>query len=75
MYMIVAAALWASLDFIGVFNPDNVAHVAHLFGMGTGLAAGIWLRKIYPPPKRPKKEKIEISEESLREFEDKYMRQ
>ena len=74
MYVIIAAFVWALLDLMGMFYPDNVAHVAHLFGLGFGLVAGLMLRKIYPPPKRKKEDDIEISEESLRAWEDKYMR-
>ena len=75
MYIIIAAFIWTFLDMMGMFYPDNVAHAAHLYGLGFGMAIGLWLRKIYPSPKRRKKnEEIEISEESLREFEDKYMR-
>lgn len=74
MYIIIAAFIWASLDMMGMFYPDNVAHAAHLYGLGSGMILGLWLRKRFPPPKRRKEPKIEITEESLRRFEDTYMR-
>jgi len=75
MYVIIAAFIWSLLDLMGMFYPDNVAHVAHLFGLVFGLGLGLWLRRIYPPPKQKKRsDDIEISEESLRRWEEKYMR-
>ncbi len=74
MYIIVAAFVWVFLDLIGLFYPDNIAHVAHLFGLAFGMGIGVWMRKFYPPPKKKKHKEVEISEESLRRFENKYMR-
>lgn len=72
MYMVVAAILWAALDLSGFFYPDNIAHAAHLFGMGFGLMAGLWLRE--PKPKaREQKEEV-VSDEELNRWEDEWMK-
>lgn len=42
--MIVAAFLWGSLDFLGLFNPSGIAHGAHLLGMLVGVTYGLYLR-------------------------------
>ena len=42
--MIVAAALYALLDFAGLFVPSGVAHGAHLGGMFVGGIYGFYLR-------------------------------
>ena len=45
MPMIVAAAVWAIGDFIGLFVPTGIANLAHLAGLGFGLASGLYLRR------------------------------
>ena len=45
MPMIVAAAVWAAGDVIGLFLPTGVANLAHLIGLGFGIGAGLYLRK------------------------------
>jgi membrane associated rhomboid family serine protease len=44
MPMILAAAGWAFLAFIGLFEPSTIAVGAHLAGMGVGAVYGIYLR-------------------------------
>lgn len=44
MPMILAAAGWAFLAFIGLFEPSTIAVGAHLGGMGVGAAYGVYLR-------------------------------
>lgn len=42
--MVVLAALYALLDFAGLFVPSGVAHGAHLGGMFVGASYGLYLR-------------------------------
>lgn len=71
--MALAAAFWAAGDLLGLFAPDTIGHVAHLTGLAFGLIYGFSLRKEYGEfaTKRPKEE--EISDDELKEWEDKYM--
>ncbi|MCF7798630.1 rhomboid family intramembrane serine protease [Candidatus Woesearchaeota archaeon] len=46
MSMRTAGILFATIDFVGLFNPaSSVAHVAHLGGLAVGLLFGWWLLK------------------------------
>ncbi len=72
MPMFVAAALWALLDFAGVFYPTNVANIAHLAGLGSGIAAGFALRKDFAEGQR-RKEKL-LTKEELDAWEEEHMR-
>ncbi len=74
MYMIVAAFVWAALDLTGLFTPDNIAHAAHLFGLGYGMATGLYLRKEYGDKRVKRKGEKIISEKELDEWEGKYMK-
>jgi len=62
MPMALAVVLWAIGNFVGLFSPDEIAYVVHLFGLGFGLIAGFYLRKWYGE-KRMKRKKYKISEE------------
>ncbi len=74
MYIIAAAVIWILLDLSGMFYPDNVAHAAHLFGMGGGMAIGLLLRGRYKEPPKPKKNREEaITDEELDEWERHHM--
>ncbi len=42
--MIVAAALWGLLDYVGLFEPSGIARGAHLGGLFLGVAFGLYLR-------------------------------
>jgi len=42
--MIVAAAIWGLLDFVGLFEPSGIAHGSHLGGMFIGVLYGVYLR-------------------------------
>lgn len=75
MPVLAALFVWAGLDLMGVFYPDNVAHFSHLAGMAYGGIYGLWLRKLYPGPKKPPKEKPALTEKEMEEWEDKYMRE
>lgn len=71
MPMIVAGALWAVGDIIGVFMPSNVGNIAHLSGMFFGLILGALYAK---KKKRAKRKKIVIDERSIRQWEDGFLR-
>jgi len=43
--MVVAALLWALMDFMGLFAPSGIAHGAHLGGMFAGAIFGLYLRQ------------------------------
>ena len=70
MPMVVALIFWALLDLGGVFYPSNIANMAHLAGMGTGIIAGILLRT----PSIKKEDKNKIDENKIDKWEDKYMK-
>jgi membrane associated rhomboid family serine protease len=72
MPVLAALFVWAGLDLMGVFYPDNVAHFSHLAGMIFGGIYGLWLRKLNPEP-RKEKEKPALSEKEMEEWERKYM--
>jgi len=73
MYIIVAAVIWVLLDLTGMFYPDNVAHAAHLFGLGFGFVTGLKFRGKYKEPEKPKEHGEMISDQELDEWEKKYM--
>ncbi len=73
MPMIVALFVWALADVFGIFVPSDVAHIGHLSGMFFGaLYTLLYLRQFAEKPE--KKYKIRISEETIREWEKRYMR-
>lgn len=43
--MIIAAFVWGITEFTGLFVPSDIAHGAHLLGLGVGILYGIFLRK------------------------------
>lgn len=85
MYMTLLAYMF--INFIGITGSSSVAYEAHLFGLFTGAAFGLWLRK--KDRKRKKREKEEkrnrrkgkeVEEEiedswreRIRQWEEKYM--
>ncbi|MBI4177732.1 MAG: rhomboid family intramembrane serine protease [Candidatus Aenigmarchaeota archaeon] len=72
MPMVVALFVWAAADFLGVFVPDSVAHIGHLAGMLFGVAYTFaYLRQFMEKPER--RYRIRISEETIREWEKRYM--
>ncbi|MBN2330443.1 MAG: rhomboid family intramembrane serine protease [Candidatus Aenigmarchaeota archaeon] len=74
MYVMAAAVIWVLLDLTGMFYPDNVAHAAHLFGMGCGMAIGAVLRGKHKEPAKTKVKEAEISDKELDDWEEKYMK-
>lgn len=76
MPMILAGIFWALGDFVGIFTPSNVANIAHLAGMALGIFLGIFFRK-NPSNYERKNEKIDsiqINENSMRAWEDNYLK-
>ncbi|HDD72576.1 MAG TPA: rhomboid family intramembrane serine protease [Candidatus Aenigmarchaeota archaeon] len=73
MYIMVAVFLWMLLDVAGIFYPDNVAHLSHIFGLVFGLSCGLWMRKNTPPERRENRREEVISEKELEEWEERYM--
>lgn len=75
MPMIMAAALWAIIDSIGVFAPlSQTAHISHLAGLAVGIVLGLYLwehcgESIF------KKKQHHVDEKELDEWEDKWMGQ
>ncbi len=45
--MVVFAALYAVIDFVGLFTPSDIANGAHIGGLVLGLAFGLYLRRRY----------------------------
>lgn len=73
MPMIIALFVWASADVLGLFVPSDIANIGHLSGMVFGVFYTLaYLRGFAEKPER--KYKIRISEETIREWEKRYMR-
>jgi membrane associated rhomboid family serine protease len=72
MPMFIAAILWTAGSVLGIFMPGNTGHIAHLSGILIGLIFGIFIRM--KMPRKIKKQKIEIPEAYLREWENRYVR-
>ncbi len=75
MPMIIAAAVWILIDILGIPAPDNIAHEAHIFGIGIGIAAGLLLHDKYAEPLRRKRRKQERpTDREIDEWEERYMK-
>jgi len=73
MPMYVAAIFWVLLDIFGILFPHGIANIAHLAGLGLGIAYGFYIKK----PSLKKKEDntvMFVNEEEMRKWEDKNMR-
>ena len=73
MPLFIAAFVWIALDIFGLFAPDNIANLAHLVGLAIGLIYGCTIRKKYIQKIKPK-QKIEIDESLIEEWERTYMK-
>ncbi len=72
MPMIIALFVWVAAGALGLFVPSNIADAGHLAGIVFGVVYTlVYLRKFREMPE--KKYKIEISEETMREWEKRYM--
>lgn len=72
--MFLAVVVWAAIDILGVFNPSGTGNIAHLSGLAVGLLFGIFLRTGIPRESEIRRERILIDENSMRKWEDNYMR-
>jgi membrane associated rhomboid family serine protease len=69
--MALAAAVWLMIDMLGVISPANVANIAHIAGLLTGITIGLYLRKYYA--ERRERSKKPLSDEELNRWEKDWM--
>jgi uncharacterized protein len=74
MPMIVAAGVWALGDFFGLFIPNGIANLAHLIGLAFGIGVGFYLKKEFGAVSRQGYGGVELDEDMMERWEDKYMR-
>ncbi len=72
MPLFIASILWAIADILGIFFPENIANIGHLAGLFLGLVIGFYIRRKTPRIKT-EKNKINIPEDYIREWERRYM--
>jgi membrane associated rhomboid family serine protease len=72
MPMFLAAILWIGLAVFGIFNPSETGDIAHLSGIAVGLFFGIVYR-MRQKPAYSYSYKVELPEEEIRRWEDRYM--
>ena len=73
MPMFIAGILWVGAGVMGVFMPSNVGDIAHLSGIGFGILLGWLYRKRYRDV-RWRENRISLNEDSMRRWEDNYVR-
>lgn len=73
MYMIATIIVYAVMDLAGAFFPSDVAHIGHISAMVIGIIIGLFWRKKYSIPKSSRENKIVISEEEFRRWEEEYV--
>jgi membrane associated rhomboid family serine protease len=74
MPMFIAGIVWLAQDVIGSLVPDTIGHLAHLGGLGIGVAMGfVWKKRFGDPPRRKNKYDPKLERE-LDRWEDTYMR-
>ncbi len=71
MPMFVAGIFWAIGDVIGIFAPSGTANIAHLAGMLFGSLFGFIFRQ---KSVKVHREEIKLNEDTMRYWEDHYMR-
>lgn len=71
MPMIVAAAVWAFLDFFRLFVPTGIASLAHLVGLFFGLGTGFYLRKKFGEHREAA---AFVDEDDIKDWEDGWMK-
>lgn len=76
MPLFIAGILWAAGDLVGVFNPSNIANIAHLAGMGFGLLFGGYFRSkgLGQEGNRRRHHDIVLNERYVRNWEDNNLR-
>jgi len=73
MPMIVACAVWAITDIIGIFVPSGTANLAHLVGLAFGIGVGLYLRPLYGEH-ADGREILHIDEKEIDDWEKKWMK-
>jgi len=73
MPMFVAAVLWIFAGIFGIFNPSGVGDIAHLSGIVVGFLFGVFFRDKFRE-QRQIKYRINIPENSMRNWENNWMR-
>ena len=70
MPLFLAAILWAAGDLLGIFMPSNIANLAHLSGLFSGLVLGLVFKT---NKKKETSYRIEMPERQIQVWEDRYM--
>ena len=73
MPMIVACAVWAISDFVGLFVPSGTANLAHLVGLGFGIGVGFYLRNDFAE-RADGREILHIDDKEFDDWEKKWMK-
>jgi hypothetical protein len=75
MPMFIAGIVWVGVGVLGLFAPSGVGDIAHLSGIAIGFIFGIYYRtKISKYLGNIKRNKIIIDENSVRRWEDIYVK-
>jgi membrane associated rhomboid family serine protease len=74
MPMIVAVIIWATLDFVGMFAPGQIAYAAHLCGLAAGVLISLsWVYE-FKENRIQRKPLEKLPEEEVRAWEDAWLR-
>ncbi|MEM5814494.1 MAG: rhomboid family intramembrane serine protease [Candidatus Aenigmatarchaeota archaeon] len=73
MPMILAVAVWALIDFTGLFFPSGTANAAHLAGLAVGLLAGAYLKRDYGERPMGRRKPPQIPEKEIRTWENRWL--
>ncbi|HLD33090.1 MAG TPA: rhomboid family intramembrane serine protease [Candidatus Nanoarchaeia archaeon] len=73
MPMIVACAVWAITDLVGLFVPSGTANLAHLVGLFFGIDVGLYLRKNFGE-RADGRELYHVDEKEIDDWEKKWMK-
>jgi len=75
MPMFIAGAVWVGAGILGLFAPSGVGDIAHLSGIAIGFVFGMFYRaRINNYVNNIKRNRIIIDENSMRRWEDVYIR-
>lgn len=72
MPLFIASLLWIAVDIFGIFFPSSIANIGHLAGLFLGLIIGFYIRS-KSPKINTEKNKINIPEYYIREWEERHM--
>jgi membrane associated rhomboid family serine protease len=73
MPIVAAACVWILLDLAGFSTADNVAHAAHLAGLGFGIVLGLFMKEEYGDRKGKERREELISDEEHDRWEREHM--